>query len=204
MVKVSGSTNQFIYENNYKIDPILNFGYSNKWWFYQGYYKLDGNSYEVLPVRVNQSWSAEFWIKPNSTVLGNTLNNKYPDNKGIFFFWAHVLKINFGIHLKVIILEILVGALVGVLVGVQYLKKDIVLLGDYNINIPLNPPLINIKLEFNPFLYMVGQVTNSTCSCGRKHDGLGTETACSYSGGGVPVITYSQNQTTNPFIYMGK
>jgi hypothetical protein len=41
---------------------------------------------------------------------------------------------------------------VGVLVGVQYLKKDIVLLGDYNINIPLNPPLINIKLEFNPFL----------------------------------------------------
>jgi hypothetical protein len=28
MVKVSGSTNQFIY-NNYKIDPILNFGYSN-------------------------------------------------------------------------------------------------------------------------------------------------------------------------------
>jgi hypothetical protein len=29
MVKVSGSTNQFIYENNYKIDPILNFGYSN-------------------------------------------------------------------------------------------------------------------------------------------------------------------------------
>jgi hypothetical protein len=28
--------------------------------FYQGYYKLDGISYEVLPVRVNQSWSVEF------------------------------------------------------------------------------------------------------------------------------------------------
>jgi hypothetical protein len=40
----------------------------------------------AVSVRVNQSWSAEFWIKPNSTVLtGNTLNNKYPD-KGIFFY----------------------------------------------------------------------------------------------------------------------
>jgi hypothetical protein len=37
-----------------------------------------------------------------------------------------------------------------------------------------------------------------------ESDGLGTETACSYSGGGVPVITYSQNitNTTNPFLYM--
>jgi hypothetical protein len=63
-----------------------------------------------------------------------------------------------------------VGALlVGVLVGVQYLKKDIVLLGDYNINIPLNPPLINIKLEFNPFLiYGRASKTNSTCSCGES------------------------------------
>jgi hypothetical protein len=48
---------------------------------------------------------------------------------------------------------------------------DIVLLGDY-INIPLNPPLINIKLEFNPFLIYRASKTNSTCSCGRKHDGL--------------------------------
>jgi hypothetical protein len=63
-----------------------------------------------------------------------------------------VLKINFGIHLKVIILEILVGAS-GCTSGCTIPKEiDIVLLGDYNINIPLNPPLINIKLEFNPFL----------------------------------------------------
>jgi hypothetical protein len=39
-----------------------------------------------------------------------------------------------------------------------------------------------------------------------ENDGLGTETACSYSGGGVPVITYSQNitNTTNPFLIYGR
>jgi hypothetical protein len=44
-------------------DLYFKFCYSNlNGGFYQGYYKLDGNSYEVLPVRVNQSWSAEFWL----------------------------------------------------------------------------------------------------------------------------------------------
>jgi hypothetical protein len=51
---------------------------------------------------------------------------------------------------------------------------------------------------------MVGQVKLILLAVVVEHDGLGTETACSYSGGGVPVITYSQTlqiQQTH-FLYM--
>jgi hypothetical protein len=55
--------------------------------FYQGFYKLDGYSYQVLPTRVNDSWSAEFWIKPEDILTtGTTLNDLYPNNKGFFFY----------------------------------------------------------------------------------------------------------------------
>ncbi len=32
--------------------------------FFQGFYKLDGTNYKVLPTRVNEAWSAEFWLRP--------------------------------------------------------------------------------------------------------------------------------------------
>ena len=57
--------------------------------FYQGYYKLDGYDYEVLPNRVRKGWVAEFWVNKNegcSGYTGTTLNNTYPDNKGFFFY----------------------------------------------------------------------------------------------------------------------
>lgn len=55
--------------------------------FYQGFYKLDGYNYQVLPNRVNNSWSAEFWLKPKDVEeSGTLLNNLYPNNKGFFFY----------------------------------------------------------------------------------------------------------------------
>jgi len=35
--------------------------------FYQGYYKLDGYDYEVLPTRVPKAWTAEVWLRKPST-----------------------------------------------------------------------------------------------------------------------------------------
>jgi hypothetical protein len=58
--------------------------------FYQGYYKLDGYSYEILPTRVPKGWVADFWLNKNelSCPIGNTdtLNITYPNNKGFFFY----------------------------------------------------------------------------------------------------------------------
>jgi len=59
--------------------------------FYQGYYKLDGYDYQVLPDRVEKGWVAEFWLNKGDTncssgYTGTTLNDTYPDNKGFFFY----------------------------------------------------------------------------------------------------------------------
>jgi hypothetical protein len=55
--------------------------------FFQGFYKLAGYDYETFPSRTNLGWTAEFLIRHKIT--GGTevgLNNRYPDNKGIFFY----------------------------------------------------------------------------------------------------------------------
>ena len=47
-------------------------------------------NYQVLPTRVARSWTVDMWVNPNSTgctgTTGTTLNDVYPDNKGIFFY----------------------------------------------------------------------------------------------------------------------
>ena len=58
--------------------------------FYQGYYKLDGYDYEVLPNRVPKGWAAELWVNKSDSVCSGltatTLNDTYPNNKGFFFY----------------------------------------------------------------------------------------------------------------------
>lgn len=62
--------------------------------FYQGFYKLFGYDYELFPDRVNKGWSVEMLIKPRFVDEyplnpGETrLNNFYPDNKDIFFYFG--------------------------------------------------------------------------------------------------------------------
>ena len=55
--------------------------------FYQGFYKIAGYDYQVFPERVSLGWTVEFMLKYRWT--GDTsvgLNNRYPDNKGTFFY----------------------------------------------------------------------------------------------------------------------
>ena len=113
MTRVTGTTGDYVYP--YVITADTSGYYSSLCGgFYQGFYKLDGYSYEVLPTRVNQSWSAEFWLKPEDLcdyVTGTTLNDLYPNNKGFFFIWVLELKINIGIFGTVLILVVLVVVL---------------------------------------------------------------------------------------------
>lgn len=85
--KVSGNTMEYIYpcdiiyENNIQTVK-LNGG------FYQGFFKTDKNTYQVLPTSINHEWAFEFVLKkenyehPN----GKILNDTYPENKGFFFY----------------------------------------------------------------------------------------------------------------------
>ena len=91
LTRVTGQTNDIIYP----IDIISGATSGSTRYaqfcggFFQGYYKLDGYDYEVLPTRVNDSWSSEFWLIKQDVCdeySGTTLNDLYPNNKGIFFY----------------------------------------------------------------------------------------------------------------------
>lgn len=82
---VSGNTLQYEYPLHVEDCQIkLNGG------FYQGFFETECDKYQVLPNKMtdNIPWGFEFQLKkcdlePEST---KTLNDKYPNNKGIFFY----------------------------------------------------------------------------------------------------------------------
>lgn len=90
MNRVTGTTGQYTYPIG--IDSEQDVGRYAKLCggFYQGFYKLEGYDYQTLPVRYKDGWTAEFWLRKNddncSGHTANTLNDKYPENKGYFFF----------------------------------------------------------------------------------------------------------------------
>ncbi len=55
--------------------------------FFQGFIKSESTNYHVLPVKLNESWSLEFNIRPMDYDENfNNLNCIHPENKGIFFY----------------------------------------------------------------------------------------------------------------------
>lgn len=129
--------------------------------FYQGFFKLDGYSYEVLPTRVNQSWGAEFWLKPEDIdPVGTTLNDLYPNNKGFFFymgtraenkFWNQFYGADTGCTSACTATACTSGETVSEWCTIPK-ETDITIVGDYGIGIPLSPPQVTIDLITNQFL----------------------------------------------------
>lgn len=83
--KISGGTTQYDYPVTVMGDKIkLNGG------FYQGFFKTQCDKYMILPDRIEsgEEWNFQFVL--NKTEFekesNKTLNDKYPDNKGIFFY----------------------------------------------------------------------------------------------------------------------
>ena len=161
MDRVTGTTGQYIYP--YDILTDRSGKYTNLCGgFFQGYYKIDGYSYQVLPTRVNQAWSAEFWVKPQDLCTGYTetiLNDDNPNNKGFFFYMGTRAENKFW--------NIWEGADTGCTVDcttpigctdvisewcTKLKETDISFLGDYNVMIPLSPPQLDINLITNQFL----------------------------------------------------
>jgi len=162
MNRITGTTSEFIYPINHIIDPTAGTYANLCGGFYQGYYKLDGNSYEVLPVRVPNAWSAEFWLKPQSIcsgTTGTTLNDVYTGNTGFFFYMGTRAENKFWNQFY--------GSDSGCTSGCTQpsgctdtvspwctvpKETDITLIGDYGVGIPLSPPQVEIDLITNGFL----------------------------------------------------
>jgi hypothetical protein len=85
ILKPTNSSN-LIYDFSYNINK--NDSYIQlKGGFFQGFYKLYGYDYQILPSTINKSWELKFKICPrNYEVSEKTLNTIHPNNKGIFFY----------------------------------------------------------------------------------------------------------------------
>ena len=56
--------------------------------FYQGFFKLYGHNYEVLPYKLDNEWVMHFNLRPRTDydTPTNTVNHTHKNNDGIFFF----------------------------------------------------------------------------------------------------------------------
>ena len=84
LFEVDGSSKRFSYSVEEEENRVkLNGG------FYQGFFETECNRYKVLPDSLNdgECWGFEFVVEKTDFENKNeTLNKKYPDNKGIFFY----------------------------------------------------------------------------------------------------------------------
>jgi hypothetical protein len=90
--RFSGITKQTLYEIVSKDDPKFGRYHELYGGFYQGFYKLFGFDYEILPERVTKGWTVELVLRPRlydeyiPSSNETTLNEIYPQNKNIFFY----------------------------------------------------------------------------------------------------------------------
>jgi hypothetical protein len=158
--KVSGTTNQFSYDTNIFSDAVVGDYLQLRGGFYQGFYKLDGEAYEVLPTRVEHAWVVEFWLKREGLETpNNILNNARPENKGFFFymgtrsenkFWNQWHGANTGCTSACTANS---GCTENVSTWCTIPKEfDVSLVDEYGNQIPLDPPRTTSELITNEFL----------------------------------------------------
>ena len=161
---VTGTTGNYIYPRERIIDPIYGAYEQLCGGFFQGFYKIDGTNYKVLPTRVNDAWSAEFWLRPKQEcsltgVTGTTLNDVYPNNKGIFFymgtraenkFWNQFYGNSSGCTSGCTQDSGCTGTVNTWCTTIK--ENDISVLEENGFAIPLIPPQVKVEVIKNPFL----------------------------------------------------
>lgn len=104
---VSGCTLQYDYPLHFEGDKVkLNGG------FYQGFFKTECDKYFILPSKMDDfdEWEFDFTLKKSEfeKESDKTLNDRYPNNKGIFFYigtraenkWAYLYNDEEGCKFK--------------------------------------------------------------------------------------------------------
>ena len=184
--------------------------------FYQGYYKLDGYDYQVLPDRVEKGWTSEFWIRKSdlncSGYTGTTLNDTYPDNKGFFFymgtraenkFWNIFDGLNTGCTSGCTSSSACTGTVTTYCTVPK--ETDVAISGDTGYPVKLSPPPLDVTVIDNQFL-MYGRAGGNECgTCGATKGELGTLTNCD-TGKTVTITGYTKEivNKQNPFLIYGR
>jgi len=210
--RVTGSTGQFVYPMELYGDPVAGGHVILCGGFYQGYYKIDGSNYEVLPNRVPKAWVADFWLNKSENCSGHTgttLNDVYPNNKGFFFymgtraenkFWNIFEGNNTGCTLDCTTPS---GCTDSVTNFCTELKESHMQIMDPDSGYPiyLDPPQLEIKEIENQFL-IYGRAKNASSRCGhcgepRDSDEYGRQTVCSFTGTSITTAEFVRKKTDN-------
>jgi ribosomal protein S27E len=220
LTRVTGMTGTYEYPIEQIIDSGITGNYSRLCGgFYQGYYKLDGYSYEVLPVRVPKAWTAEFWLRKSdnacSATTATTLNDTYPNNKGFFFYMGTRAENKFW--------NVFEGNNTGCTSGctadtgctattttfcTKPKETDISFIDNDGHLVNLSPPPIEYRVITNPFLLYGRAGNQGKCgTCGSSTaSGLGTVTTCNpVTSITISGFTQQTNQNAvNPFLIFGR
>lgn len=91
---VSGNTMRYDYPYE------VNDGYvALKGGFFQGFYKVEGSDYKVLPNVIDTDWNFEFVLRRRDYEVGETtLNHRFPENNGIFFYMGTRAENKFAVY----------------------------------------------------------------------------------------------------------
>tara|TARA_R110000868_G_scaffold19400_7_gene83589 strand:- start:259 stop:1944 length:1686 start_codon:yes stop_codon:yes gene_type:complete len=203
--RVTGTTEQYVYPMEIISDTGTTGNYARLCGgFYQGYYKLDGYDYQVLPNRMPRGWVSELWLNKSDDVCsgttGTTLNDNYPNNKGFFFymgtraenkFWTVFEGLDTGCTVDC---TIPVGCTGTPTEWCTVPKENQIVLADGH---PLSPPLIKFLTITNGFMiYNQGEARHTHYGIGYPK---GKETP--WRGSVVwTATTMEQSDFRNPFM----
>lgn len=175
--------------------------------FYQGYYKLDGNSYQVLPNRVPKTWTAEVWLRKTTTDnctgdTGTTLNDVYTGNTGLFLYFGTRAENKFWNVFDGLNTGTTSGCTSGATEWCTIPKEtDISFIDSSGNTVNLSPPPIDYTVTDNGFLIYSRASNNRRCgSCGGEHrEGY---TVCTFTGGTITIAKTREVVTDdrNPFL----
>jgi hypothetical protein len=182
------------YETHRGYNDVVTF----KGGFYQGFYKLDGYDFQMLPNRYKHGWTIQTNLTPDSTIpQTNTLNTLGTDTEGFFFYLGTRAENKFWNTFEGLDPE---NNTLNETTYSGVTEEDFI--------IPLNPPRIVVKRESNQFL-IYGRADGNTM-CGRKSNGFGfgTKTPGQLpSGQDLVYKTYiplEEGDEINPFLKYGR
>ena len=182
--------------------------------FYQGYYKIDGFDYDVLPNRYEKGFSVEVLLNKSDSVCsgttGTTLNDLYPNNKGFFYYIGTRAENKFWNKFTG---NTTSGCTSGSTDFCTDIKETDIDINNITIaglattmSVPLSPPPVDIKLIENQFL-IYGRSDGRLCSNEESETGFGQvragrefERKPFYSS----TIRKEESFPTNPFLIFGR
>lgn len=215
--RVTGTTGEFIYPIDYLDDDSGVYAQFNGG-FYQGYYKIDGSTYQVWPERFNTGWVAEFWLKRDESFLSSypetKLNDLYPDNKGFFFYMGTRAENKFWNRFE----GVDTGCTSACTVGINCLdvlnpwctipkETDVTIMSNDGKLITLYPNQTTTEIIDNPFLlYGRANGTNYRCSSCGNSLGFMQLNVCTNTGQTIEITKPKtiETNTINPFLFYGR